>query len=134
MSVKKYIATLLIGSQLLSACTTEFLEVTPKGTNLEANYYRNQTEAFNGLVAAYDVVGWQGGGYVTKVGAMNAASDDHYAGGGGPNDISDFQVISNYTLTLTVVHRENYGEKGFLVSFVPIRSLPSSLAFQWTKP
>ncbi|MDI9873050.1 RagB/SusD family nutrient uptake outer membrane protein [Flectobacillus rivi] len=113
MSIKKYIATLLIGSQLLSACTTEFLEVTPKGTNLEANYYRNQTEAFNGLVAAYDVVGWQGGGYVTKVGAMNAASDDHYAGGGGPNDISDFQVISNYTLTPDRGPQGELWRKGF---------------------
>ncbi len=113
INYKKYLAGLAIGVQLLSSCTTEFLEVSPRGTNLEANYYRNQTEAFNGLVAVYDVVGWQGGGFVTKIGALNAASDDHYAGGGGPNDISDFQVFSNYTLTPDRGPQGELWRKGF---------------------
>lgn len=97
---RKYIpAILLFTASLLSgACSKSFLEVKPTGTNLEANYYRNQTEAFNGLIAVYDVVGWQGGGFVTKTATMDAGSDDHFAGGGGPNDITDFQVFSNYTL------------------------------------
>ena len=54
------------GLLIVTSCKKSFLDVTPKGTNLEANYYRNATEAFNGLVAVYDVVGWQGGGFVTK--------------------------------------------------------------------
>jgi hypothetical protein len=83
----------------LGSCKKSFLEVTPRGLDLESNYYRNQAEAFKGLVAVYDVVGWTGGGYVTKVNAMDAASDDHLAGGGGANDITDLQVMSNYTLS-----------------------------------
>lgn len=94
----KAIAALCSALLLTSACSKSFLEVKPTGTDLEANYYKNETEAYNGLIAVYDVVGWQGGGFVTKVGAMDAGSDDQLAGGGGPNDITDFQVISNYTL------------------------------------
>ncbi|SFW86830.1 RagB/SusD family nutrient uptake outer membrane protein [Chitinophaga sancti] len=113
---KKYIPHILtfaIGLQLMSGCSRDFLEVQPKGSNLEANYYRNQTEAFNGLIACYDVVGWQGGGYVTKVGAMNAGSDDHIAGGGGANDVTAFQVFSNYTITPDQGPQDELWKKGF---------------------
>ncbi|WP_229238774.1 RagB/SusD family nutrient uptake outer membrane protein [Dyadobacter sp. Leaf189] len=111
---KKFIAalTLLAGLQLMS-CSESFLEVKPKGLNLESNYYRNQEEAYNGLVAIYDVVGWQGAGYVTTIATMNAASDDHYAGGGGPSDIMDFQIISNYTLNPTTGPQGELWRKGF---------------------
>src|SRR5690606_18070290 len=96
-----------------AACSDSFLDIKPRGTDLEANYYRNRQEAFNGLVAVYDVVGWQGGGYITKINSLNAASDDHYAGGGGTNDITDLQVISNYTLSPAQGHQEELWRKGF---------------------
>src|SRR5690606_28954064 len=70
-------------------------------------------EAFNGLVAVYDVVGWQGGGYVTKINAVSAASDDHYAGGGGPNDITDLQVWSDYSLSPSQGPQGELWRKGF---------------------
>ncbi|MCJ8212006.1 RagB/SusD family nutrient uptake outer membrane protein [Mucilaginibacter sp. RS28] len=98
----KYISFFLTGAIALAACKKSFLDITPKGTDLESNYYRNQTEAFNGLVAVYDVVGWQGGGFVTRENAMDAGSDDHYAGGGNATDINDLQVFSNYTLSPSV--------------------------------
>jgi len=94
-----YITACALSGVAFTACKKSFLDVTPKGTNLESGYYQNATEAFNGLVAVYDVVGWQGGGFVTKENAMDAGSDDHYAGGGSATDISDLQVFSNYTLT-----------------------------------
>ncbi|WP_143307079.1 RagB/SusD family nutrient uptake outer membrane protein [Chitinophaga vietnamensis] len=109
----RYILLMAAGLQLLGACSKSFLEVKPKGTNLEDNYYRNQTEAFNGLIAVYDVIGWQGGGYVTKVGAMDAASDDNYAGGGSATDVTSLQVISNYTLTPAVGPQAELWRKGF---------------------
>jgi len=95
----QYLAVSLVVGSTITACTKSFLTVTPVGTNLEANYYQNQAQAFAGLVSVYDVVGWQGGGFVTKENAMDAASDDHVAGGGSATDISDLQMISNYTLT-----------------------------------
>ncbi|WP_041738467.1 RagB/SusD family nutrient uptake outer membrane protein [Echinicola vietnamensis] len=97
----------------LGACSDSFLEIQPKGTNLEANYYQNQQEAYNGLVAIYDVVGWTGNGFVTKQNALNAASDDHYAGGGGPTDITPLQVWSNYTLDPATGPQGELWSKGF---------------------
>ncbi|GGZ29256.1 membrane protein [Echinicola pacifica] len=97
----------------LGSCSDEFLEIKPKGTNLEANYYQNQQEAYNGLVAIYDVVGWTGNGFVTKQNSLNAASDDHYAGGGGPTDITALQVWSNYTLDPATGPQDELWRKGF---------------------
>ena len=76
----QYLAVSLVAGSTITACTKSFLTVTPVGTNLEANYYQTQAQAFAGLVSVYDVVGWQGGGFVTKENAMDAASDDHVAG------------------------------------------------------
>lgn len=107
-----YIIAMALGLQLASGCSDSFLEVKPKGTDLEANYYRNATEAFNGLIAVYDVIGWQAG-YITKVGAMDAASDDHLAGGGGPNDVTEFQVFSKYTLSPDQGPQSEMWKKGY---------------------
>jgi hypothetical protein len=109
----KYLSVCLIGSVAITACKKSFLDVDPKGTDLESNYYKNQGEAFNGLVAIYDVVGWQGGGDLTKVNAMDAGSDDHYAGGGSATDISDLQVFSNYTLNANIGPSSELWRAGF---------------------
>jgi hypothetical protein len=97
----KYLAVCAVGVAIVPACKKSYLTVTPKGTNLESQYYRNQAEAFTGLVAVYDIVGYQSGGLLTKEDAMDAGSDDHVAGGGGASDISDLQVFNNYTLNET---------------------------------
>ncbi|MCR8561462.1 RagB/SusD family nutrient uptake outer membrane protein [Mucilaginibacter sp. BJC16-A38] len=97
----KYLAICAAGLLIAPACKKSFLSVTPKGTNLESQYYTNQAEAFNGLVAVYDVVGYQSGGLITKEDAMDAGSDDHVAGGGGSGDVTDLQVFNNYTLNET---------------------------------
>ena len=108
-----YIVAMAIGLNLAAGCSDKFLEVKPIGTDLESNYYRNETEAFNGLIAVYDVVSWQGSGYVTKVGAMNAGSDDHRAGGGGASDVTAFQVFSKYTLAPDQGPQEELWKKGY---------------------
>ncbi len=97
--IVKVIALGTVGLLLSQSCKNSFLDVKPKGTELESNYYKNATEAFNGLVAVYDVVGWQGGGFVTRENTMDAGSDDHYAGGGNATDVSDLQAISNYSMS-----------------------------------
>jgi hypothetical protein len=109
-----HIIALATGLQLAAgSCSDKFLEVQPRGQNQQDSYYRNATEAFNGLTAIYDVVGWQANGYVTKVGAMDAGSDDHLAGGGGPNDVTAFQVFSTYTLTPDVGPQGDLWAKGY---------------------
>ncbi len=94
----KISALVVAGLLVTQACKNNFIDIKPKGTDLESNYYKNQTEAFNGLVAVYDVVGWQGD-FVTRENAMSAGSDDHYAGGGSASDVSELQAISIWALT-----------------------------------
>src|SRR5690606_28388388 len=99
------IALLILFS--LQACKDSFLELKPRGTDLEDNYYRNRQEAYNGLVAIYDVVGYQSNSYTTKILATSAASDDHYAGGGGSSDLPNLQAWSNYTIDPAVGPQED---------------------------
>ena len=95
----KYInISILLGAMhLFAGCSDSFVNVEPKGTALEENYYRNAEEAFNGVIAAYDPLGWTNG-FVVKTGCLNAASDDFFAGGGGPTDINSMQVWDDYSL------------------------------------
>jgi hypothetical protein len=106
----KYLAICTAGILVIPACKKSFLTVSPKGTNLESAYYRNQAEAFNGLVAVYDVVGFQGSNDVTKLNTMDAGSDDQITGGGGPSDVNELQLFS------TNRHDENQGPSGTLWS------------------
>ncbi|NJB82193.1 RagB/SusD family nutrient uptake outer membrane protein [Wenyingzhuangia aestuarii] len=89
----------LIVTLLISSCGKDFLEVEPKGTSLEDNYYTNEFEAYSGLVAVYDVIGKQSRGFENMIILMNSGSDDHYAGGGSSADGSQLQAFSNYTIS-----------------------------------
>jgi hypothetical protein len=109
---KKY-TLIVLGLFIASSCGKDFLDVKPKGTQLEDNYYQNRDEAYAGLVAVYDVVGYMSGGLVTKVGAVNSASDDHFAGGGSSTDMNVFQVWDNFTLSPTVGPQDDLWKKGF---------------------
>ena len=55
----KYIL-LFLALGLATSCGKDFLELEPKGTALETNFYKTQEEIFQGLVATYDVLGWEG--------------------------------------------------------------------------
>ena len=102
-----------MGILFMVSCSDDFVEVEPRGLDLESTYYKNRQEAYNGLIAVYDVVGFMSGGLVTKVGAVNSAADDHYAGGGGPTDMNVFQVWSNYTVSPEVGPQEALWAKGY---------------------
>ena len=87
----KYIVILAIAFAVTS-CGKDWLDVKPKGTLLEDNFYQNADDAFEGLVAIYDQVGGTSGGYINKFTATLAASDDHFAGGGSATDVNNLQV------------------------------------------
>lgn len=78
------------------SCNEEFLDVDGNGIFLEDEYYSNEIEAYAGLTAVYDVVGWET--FVGRIAGLNAASDDFYAGAGSSTDTNELQVWSNYTL------------------------------------
>ncbi len=94
-----FLAALILGVLILNSCSKDFLNVEPKGTTLETNYYKTADEAFKGLVSCYDPLGTEcGGTYSNKIGPLNSASDDCYAGGGSSSDVPAWQVWNNYTI------------------------------------
>lgn len=83
----------------LFACKKSFVDIEPKGQFLSENYYADRDQAFAAVVATYDIMRKNSGGFENMLALINAGSDDHYAGGGGPTDGNQLQVFSNYTLT-----------------------------------
>lgn len=97
--MKKITYILAILVVVITGCSKDWLEVKPKGTTLEANFYRNADEAFAGLVAVYDPLGWDVvKDYSSKVGYLNTASDDCWAGGGNYADRATWEAWNTYTL------------------------------------
>ncbi len=102
------------GMFFLNSCSKDFLEVTPKGTALEANYYKNAQEAYNGLVAAYDPLGTEcGATYSSKIGALNSASDDCYAGGGSSSDVPAWQAWNDFSVDPSVGIQADFWSRNF---------------------
>ncbi|MHB1146049.1 MAG: RagB/SusD family nutrient uptake outer membrane protein [Lutibacter sp.] len=100
MKTKNY-KYLLIAFAIITtgiSCSDEYLDVEPKGVFLSSNYYANQEQAYSGLVAVYDVMRKNSGGFENMITMMNAGSDDHYAGGGNSSDGAGIQSFSNYSI------------------------------------
>jgi starch-binding outer membrane protein, SusD/RagB family len=108
-----YTAIFTLALPLLSSCDDDFLDVDPEGIILESEYYKNPEEAYTGLVAAYDPLGWQAGDTYHNVGAINAASDDTHAGGGGPSDMNTWQAWNRFTLNPAIGPQEEYWDRNF---------------------
>lgn len=71
----------------LISCSKDFLDKEPLTSRVEANFYRTPEDAFEAVVAIYDVTQWQSsGGYHPYDLVSNIMSDDAYAGGSGPGD------------------------------------------------
>jgi len=83
----------------LLSCKKTFVDIQPEGQFLSSNYYQDQNQAFAALVSVYDVMRKNSGGFENYLALINAGSDDHFAGGGGPTDGNQLQVFSNYTIT-----------------------------------
>ena len=109
-----YLSVLILGILILNSCSKDFLEVDPKGTTLESNYYKNADEAYKGLVAAYDPLGTECGKiYSNKIGPLNSASDDCYAGGGSSSDVPGWQVWNNYTIDAATGIQADFWSRNF---------------------
>ncbi|WP_269223026.1 RagB/SusD family nutrient uptake outer membrane protein [Flavobacterium sp. IMCC34518] len=81
-----------------AACSEEFLYVDPKGLDLVENYYKNEDQAYSGLIAVYDIIGKQSKGFENMICMLNAGSDDFFAGGGNVGDGAGIHAFDNYTL------------------------------------
>ncbi len=95
----KYIAISLTAVMTLGSCGKDYLELEPRGTQLEDNYYKNQTELFNGLISVYDVIQWgTSGGYTMKQALLTVASDEAHAGGSNASDQPSWVAYNDFTL------------------------------------
>jgi len=104
-----YIAALALGTQLVGACKRE-LNVNQQGRITLDSYYKTPGDAYNALVSIYDRFGFQTGGLYDKLSIFDAGSDDQLAGGGGPTDINDLQMMQLYT------YSAQSGPQGYLWS------------------
>lgn len=112
---------------LLASCKKDFIEIEPKGQFLTQNYYANREQAYAGLVAAYDVMRKNAGGFENMITMMNAGSDDNYAGGGGATDGAGIQGFSNYTLNSNTVPRSFWSDhyQGIFRTNILLQKLPA---------
>ncbi|SDS59994.1 Starch-binding associating with outer membrane [Mucilaginibacter mallensis] len=114
----KYTTVFLLGMGVFASCKKSFLQVNPKGEFAASNYYQTPDQAFAGLAAAYDPLTTETGGldgtYTDVLGPLNSASDDCYAGGGGPNDTNDWQLWNNYQLNSAAGPQQGFWPINFL--------------------
>lgn len=101
MVMKKIMFLFLAVASIMTmiSCSKDFVDVKPEGQFLSENYYANEEQAAAALVAVYDIMRKNTGGFENMLSLMNSGSDDHYAGGGGPTDGTQLQSFSNYTIT-----------------------------------
>ena len=111
---------------LLGSCKKTFIDLTPKGQFLTQNYYANRDQAFTGLVATYDVMRKNAGGFENMITMMNAGSDDNYAGGGGATDGAGIQGFSNYTINPNIIPRSFWSDhyQGIFRANILLQKLP----------
>jgi hypothetical protein len=116
MNNKIYLKFLLgsLSIIFLISCGKEFLELEPRGTKLETNFYQNEEELFEALVATYDVLQWGGtNGWTMKLGLLNAASDDTYAGGSDASDQPNWVAFDMFTLDPFLGPQSGLWNKGY---------------------
>lgn len=102
---KSVTVLLLAGFSLGSvACNDSNLEdVKNTGTFDSENYFRNEEQAFSGLVATYDLLRKYSGGFENMVTFFNAASDDFYSGGGSSTDGAGIQGFASYSINPVIM-------------------------------
>jgi hypothetical protein len=113
---------------LLGSCKKDFITLTPKGQFLTDNYYQDRDQAYAGLVAVYDVLRKNAGGFENMITMMNAGSDDNYAGGGGASDGAGIQGFSNYTLNPVIMPLSFWGDhyQGIFRANILLQKLPGT--------
>ena len=98
MKMLKYKIGLIIAVIMGSiSCSKDIIELSPTGTVLESNFYKTETELFQGLVAAYDPLGFATN-FTMKMGLLNAASDDTHAGGSDASDQPSWVAYDKFTI------------------------------------
>lgn len=114
MNRYKYFLVPIIISLMTVSCGKDFLDLDPRGTVLETNFYKTEEDLFKALTATYDVLQWGGtDGWTMKLGLLNALSDDTYAGGSDASDQPNWVACDNFTLSPTLGPQIGLWNKGY---------------------
>jgi hypothetical protein len=110
-----------------SSCSDDKLELEPEGVVAESNYYQNETQAYSGLIAVYDVMKKQSGGFENMISMLNAGSDDHFAGGGGATDGTGIHSFSDYSISGATIPASYWNDfyQGIFRANVLLQKLPN---------
>lgn len=103
-----------LGMMVLS-CEEDFLETDPKAIQIESNYYKSAEQVFNGVVAAYDPLAWEGSrgsGYCTFA-SFVAASDEAYGGGGSLSDVPHLNTMDDFSIDPANGPQQDFWERNF---------------------
>jgi len=98
----------------INACSSDYLDLEPRGVILESNFYQTEENFYEALIATYDVLQWQGGdGWTMKLGLLNAVSDDTFAGGSNASDQPKWVAWDNFTMDPFLGPQLGFWEKGY---------------------
>jgi starch-binding outer membrane protein, SusD/RagB family len=118
----------------LASCSEDYLEVEPKGSFLSDNYYKNEEQATAALIATYDIIRKNSGGFENLVTILNASSDDFFAGGGNATDGAGIQNASKHQSNSSDMpqsywsdHYQGINRANTLLQRLPKTSMPDAL-------
>ncbi|TVQ93478.1 MAG: RagB/SusD family nutrient uptake outer membrane protein [Bacteroidetes bacterium] len=97
LKIKSVLALLAIF--MFNACSEDFLDLKPLDVEVTTNFYTTEEEAFQALVAIYDVLTYQDTPFIhwmPFVTVSDVLSDDAFAGGSDPNDGFEWDQLNNY--------------------------------------
>lgn len=94
---------LIITGVALSSCKKDFVTIQPRGQFLTNSYYQTEDQAYAALIAVYDILRKNAGGFENMITMMNAGSDDNFSGGGNSSDGAGIQSFSNFTINANTV-------------------------------
>ena len=100
--IKSIVALIMIF--LVSACSEDFLDLKPLDQEVTTNFYRTEDQAFQALVAIYDVLTYQstpGVSWMPFITVADALSDDAFAGGSDANDGFEWDQLNNFRAQTT---------------------------------
>lgn len=80
----------------LISCSEEFLELEPKTGQVEANYYKNEEQAFLAVTAVYDTYALQNWQFIPTM--SDIYSDDAFCGGSDVTDMAQWQDIEMFKM------------------------------------
>jgi hypothetical protein len=113
MNKFKTLAYTIAGSfVLITSCSEDFLKIDPQGQLLEVNYYTNESQCYEALIAAYDPLTWiypWGSWFIMD----NVASDEAVTGGGSSDDRPEYQEIDQHTTTPNNAAISNLWKKNY---------------------